>query len=73
MFGIIGQQYPETITKLPVSFRFCCKNRPADVIRSEGVGAMVIFRTPFTSEHSVKRGFQISYYSGKKALLSVLS
>ena len=28
---------------------------------------MIIFRTPFTSTHGVKRGFQISYYSGKRA------
>ena len=46
-------------------FRFCCNHRPNEVIRSEGNYVMILFRSNFdTSSHVIKRGFQLSYYSG---------
>ena len=44
--------------------RFCCKNRPSGVIRSSGIGVMILFRSNFNTDYGVvKRGFQMSFYS----------
>lgn len=45
--------------------RYCCKSPPTAVIKSDGAGIMLLFRTNFNMEFGVvKRGFQVSYYAG---------